>query len=673
MVTKACTGNEHRALIVDDEPGTREALARICAREGLAVDICPNVEEALRRLADTVPCLACIDVGLPGESGLELCQKMAQRDELRFTALILVTGRIDRETLHASLEVGAHDFVRKPFDLHELRFRIRSHLRWHVTALRQTAALNHLRLISQAARDAIVLVDPAGRVSHWNEAACQLFGYDVSEAIGREMNDLIVPERHAAEYWAALDAFRQAGSDSPSSQQLELTVRRRDGSGLPIELSLSSMRVDGQYWILCIVRNIQNRHAQAEKLRAYNQQLTGVLGAVPFGVVLYGLDRKVRWLNSTALALLGAERVSDVVGESCCSTTERGCAVCRALDTGKTVPLEEAELLRITKQTVPVLQMVQRVEFGDEQVLLQTLFDIRDRRRLELELRQTHKLEAVGQLAAGIAHEINTPAQYASDNLAFLAASFKKLTAAVDAYRALLGELSADPRLGERLAVAQEQLKKQKINFVLEEVPRAIGEAGEGLERIAKIVRAMKEFSHPSTGMPAQVDLRELIDTTVTVSRNEWKYAADVVTEFDPGLGPIFCLRDELSQAVLNLIVNAAHAIEDANRADPSQKGTITLVTRDLGKLAEIRIVDTGSGIPEQVRPRIFEPFFTTKSVGKGTGQGLAICRSVVVEKHGGKLFFETELGRGTTFVLQIPKEPAQSPMDSRRSRPVPR
>jgi signal transduction histidine kinase len=173
--------------------------------------------------------------------------------------------------------------------------------------------------------------------------------------------------------------------------------------------------------------------------------------------------------------------------------------------------------------------------------------------------------------------------------------------------------------------------------------------------RVSRIVQAMKEFSHPSTAEKTPVDLPRAIENTLTVARNEWKYVAEVVTDFDPALPAVRCLPGEVNQMLLNLIVNAAHAIGDVVGTGGERKGTLTVTTRRVGNWAEIRVSDTGTGIPAKIRERVFDPFFTTKPVGKGTGQGLAIAHAVVVDKHGGQITLETEEGRGTTFIVRLP------------------
>jgi two-component system NtrC family sensor kinase len=277
----------------------------------------------------------------------------------------------------------------------------------------------------------------------------------------------------------------------------------------------------------------------------------------------------------------------------------------------------------------------------------------------QTQLLQGQKLEAIGQLAAGIAHEINTPAQYVSDNTAFLTKVFSRLQEVLAAYQAALNDAEAGLLTPTRIAEVKSVLVKNKLDFVLKEIPRALEQSREGLQRIATIVLAMKDFSHPSAGRKRIIDLAKLIETTVTVARNEWKYVADVATDFADDAREVACLRDELSQVILNLIVNAAHAIAAKTDGGQAGKGKITVGTRHLAAPPQIEIFvrDTGAGIPLAVQSRVFEPFFTTKPVGKGTGQGLAIAWSVVVDKHGGTLTFESAPGEGTTFYVRIPAE----------------
>ncbi len=280
-----------------------------------------------------------------------------------------------------------------------------------------------------------------------------------------------------------------------------------------------------------------------------------------------------------------------------------------------------------------------------------TFKNISEHRMLQSKLVQAQKLESIGQLAAGIAHEINTPIQFIGDNTRFLKDAFQDFREAVAVYE----QVAAGNVTPELISQARNIATASDIGYLCLEVPKAIDQTIEGIGRVTKIVRAMKDFSHPDGDTKAPADLNKAIESTTTVARNEWKYIAEMVLELDPNLPSVVCLIGELNQVILNLLVNAAHAIGDVCRQNGGAKGTITINTRAEAEHAVIRVTDTGGGIPAHIRGKVFDPFFTTKPVGKGTGQGLAIAYSVIVEKHGGTIGIETEMGRGTTFIIRLP------------------
>ncbi|MBI2383486.1 MAG: HAMP domain-containing protein [Gammaproteobacteria bacterium] len=280
--------------------------------------------------------------------------------------------------------------------------------------------------------------------------------------------------------------------------------------------------------------------------------------------------------------------------------------------------------------------------------------EMKRRAAMEIELRQAQKLEAVGRLAAGVAHEINTPVQFVNDSCYFLRDGLKDLQGLLCRYRETV-EAVAQGQVGAESAMTQLRQAEHQADlpYLLENMPGAVERSLDGLQRVTTIVRSMKEFAHPDQKQKADADLNRAIECTLTIARNEYKYVADVVTDFGE-LPPVCCFLSDLNQAVLNIVVNAAHAIGDAVRGT-DRRGVITVRTRRDGDRVLIAVQDTGTGIPDSIRDKIFDPFFTTKEVGKGTGQGLAIVRSVVVDKHQGSVAVDTAVGVGSTFTLRIP------------------
>jgi signal transduction histidine kinase len=280
----------------------------------------------------------------------------------------------------------------------------------------------------------------------------------------------------------------------------------------------------------------------------------------------------------------------------------------------------------------------------------------RERKALSTQLINAQRLESLGQLAAGIAHEINTPIQFIGDNTTFARDAVGDLIRWVERIGALAAGEVADAR-DEALRELAKEMESADFDYLRTELPKALEQTLEGVGRVAQIVRAMKELAHPGSREKGEVDLHHVIETAVTVSRNTWKYVADVECRFDPTLGPIPGFAAELNQVFLNLIVNAAQAIEDAAKSkQPGYRGAITISTKRLDDAVEVRVQDTGCGIPEAIRHRVFDPFFTTKEAGRGTGQGLSIVFSAIVTKHGGTVEIEsTAEGSGTCFRLCLP------------------
>ena len=275
--------------------------------------------------------------------------------------------------------------------------------------------------------------------------------------------------------------------------------------------------------------------------------------------------------------------------------------------------------------------------------------EVVERERVEIELRHAQKMEAVGQLAAGIAHEINTPIQFVTDSVFFLKEAFEAYEVGLTHCQKLTERPEIDPDLRRVWAAVEEE---QDLHFLKKEWPQALDRALYGLNRVGSVVRAMCSFAHPGERHACASDLNAALNDTLSVTRAAYKYVAKVEKDFGY-LPPVVCHISDLNQVFLNLIVNAADAIEE--RTVRRDLGTIKISTRHNGEVVRVAIEDDGVGIPEDIQERIFEPFFTTKPIGKGTGQGLAIVHTLVVGRHGGKIHIDSKPGRGTRFEITLP------------------
>ncbi len=412
----------------------------------------------------------------------------------------------------------------------------------------------------------------------------------------------------------------------------------------------------------------QSLEALTKEVQQSHREIEQLIAEIPSILIGVEADDRISQWNAKAEDALALSRW-DVLGGTLTScpipwdhaTVLEGVRRCRELQ--RAIELDNVTFTRIDlsagflRLTISPFQLSSADELG----VLILGHDITDRRLLESQLAQAQKLEAIGQLAAGIAHEINTPTQYVSDNTRFLQEAFHDLATLMNQYEAVCQAAQKSDLTDAHLSAVETLATDIDAPYLRDEIPLAIQQSLEGLERVATIVRAMKDFSHPGGEDQVSTDLNKAIESTITVARNEWKYVADMVVDFDPHLPDVPCFIGDINQAFLNIMVNAANAIGDLVNAGKLSKGTITARTRHIDDAVEIRIQDTGGGIPETIQNKIFDPFFTTKEVGRGTGQGLAIAHGVIVEKHGGSISFETEIGRGSTFIIRLPLDPLPS------------
>ncbi len=413
----------------------------------------------------------------------------------------------------------------------------------------------------------------------------------------------------------------------------------------PALLDTAQARID------TLERQLRERDAEAllnqQQMSAVYGYLLGLYEVVPGALLTLSPRGEITRTNRSFHALLGIRAGSRITHSVARYWPTASAFIAHCVASTEALHRAEDEWINRDGEHIPVLLSAscQRDDTGEPLAILCVALDLRERRKLELDLRHAQKLESLGQLAAGIAHEINTPMQFLGDNLHFVQDSFAAVSRIVDAAVAFRSGAATAEALDAPIADAD-------VDYLRERVPRAIDRSIEGVHRVAGIVEAMKRFSHPRSEL-AEVDLNASLADALTVARNEYKYVADVVTDYG-NVPRVIAHGSDLNQVFLNLLVNAAHAIQA--RGD-GQRGRIAIRTEQRDGDVLVHIADTGTGIPEAIRQRVFEPFFTTKAVGKGTGQGLAIARNIVVDRHHGGLDFVSEEGIGTTFTARLPIE----------------
>ncbi len=389
------------------------------------------------------------------------------------------------------------------------------------------------------------------------------------------------------------------------------------------------------------------------QLKAASESLTELFRAVPGAIIVIASDGLLEAVNEETLRMLGYLE-AELIG-STQSVIFGSAGLPDDISKGE-VQRSEHALRHKGGQRIPVLLSATVMDTGQHRSLVCVAVDLTERKKLEAELLHAHKLESIGRLAAGVAHEINTPIQFISDSVRFAYDAIRDLKPVYQRYREIRELPHASPEFLQQLQQLDAIEANADVAFLFEQLPAALGRAMEGLQQVASIVRATKDFAYPTTRERRMANVNRALQSTLTIGKREYAEIADI--ELDLGELPLVpCHIGELNQVFLNLLINAAHAIQDRKRGG---RGKIQVRTSvEVGWVA-ITIGDDGDGIPESIQTSIFDPFFTTKDVGRGSGQGLAIARSVVVERHGGSLDFETS-AQGTRFFVRIPLTFARS------------
>jgi two-component system, NtrC family, sensor kinase len=396
----------------------------------------------------------------------------------------------------------------------------------------------------------------------------------------------------------------------------------------------------------------------SQRLRATTESLTELFKAVPGAILVFGADGLLEAVNGETLRLVGASE-GELIGEPyerLFSGQRPSIDALRELAALGQVFRGEHQLRRAQGARLPVWLSITLLD-GATASLVCVAIDLTERKKLEADLLHASQLESIGRLASSIAHEVNTPIQFVGDSVHFAREAFAAIAKVVTQSMAHTRLVEQGAPLSERQAAFDDLLRAEKeaeLPFLLQELPGALDRAHDGLRRVAEIVKATKAFAHPTGTELRPANLNKALETTLIIAHGEYERVADVELHLGD-LPLVACHVGELNQVFLNLLVNAAHAIQDRPQRG---RGKIVITSHLDRDHALISIADDGDGIPEAVQARVFDPFFTTKEVGRGSGQGLSIARSIVVDRHKGTLTFQTAAGRGTTLFVRIPLRP---------------
>ncbi|MFA6026451.1 MAG: PAS domain S-box protein [Ignavibacteriaceae bacterium] len=416
-----------------------------------------------------------------------------------------------------------------------------------------------------------------------------------------------------------------------------------------------------------IIINAVERKRAEEALQSEKEELSVTLRSITDGVITTDLEDKINLVNNAAEEIVGVEQ-KWLLGKSIFSVLEFHKEEPVIKETKKTSGgydnlNQESQmndyLILLSrsgkKLTISINSNVLRDQKGKVRGFVYIIRDMTERLKIEKQLSLSQKMESIGRLAAGIAHEINTPMQYISDNTNFLKDAFESFNTLLTSINESVKDSAAFKDFVQIIKAIRKIQEDFDIPYFINEIPSAIEQTQVGIERVSKIISAMKDFAHPEQREKTFSDLNHGIQVTAAISKNEWKYVADLEMKLDPTLPAISCIPDEINQVILNLIINAVHAIQIIVGKDPGTKGKIVIETKHVDKVVEFRISDTGTGIKPEDLGRIFDPFFTTKEVGKGTGQGLSLAHDIIVNKHKGSITAESSYGKGATFIIQLP------------------
>jgi PAS domain S-box-containing protein len=522
------------------------------------------------------------------------------------------------------------------------------------TQFRVQQRLERLNTIFDYSHQLSGLLSPDGTLLEINRSALRMAEASRNEALGKSLWEAPIWTRLAADETERLrDGIARAARGESVRFQMQIE-NPQSGPKRIVDFSLSpALGDDGAVTsILCEGRDVTNIVSARLALRTLEDRLAAAANTANLGLWDIDLRTDEGWYNEHCWTMLGYEPHEGP------SSRDHWVSMLHPDDLAPTIALmrQQSEVagdfraeyrMRAKDGSWRWIQCFGRTVIGDDNAkrMAGVHLDVTERKEAEIRLHSAERLESVGKLAAGVAHEINTPVQFVSDSIYFVRDGLYELLALVERLRGIATR--------DQCNVNSVAALSTHLPYLVENLPKALERSLDGLKRVSEIVSSMRELAHPDRLEMSDIDVNHIIQNALVVARSEYKYVAEIETDLTP-LPPVRCHAGELNQVILNLVVNASHAIAEAV-GESERKGTIKVSSRIDGDAVLISVCDSGAGIPENVRHRIFEPFFTTKEVGRGTGQGLAISHNIIVKRHGGSIDFESTVGQGTVFHVRLP------------------
>ncbi len=651
-----------RLMVIDDDQGACETLADVFTEKGFDLTTAGSGQEAIKSLERELVDVAIIDIKLPDMDGISLLKRIKAIDpEL---VCIIITGHSSLQNAIGAVTDNADGYFIKPVDIDALTRRV-TELLYDLRIRRDLReSEERFRSLVDSATDAIVSMDSDGKIILWNKVAEEIFGYTKEDAVGMALTH-IMPERFREDHIKGFKNFLTTGESVLIGSSVEITALRSDGTEFPIELSLATWKSKGSTYFTGIIRDIFDRKLAEEELKRSGEEFKKVFKKVEAAkeewertldciehdiVMMADAQGRIKrcnrslanYLSSSFEDILGSEwggllRVNDFKKH----LGRDGSEELHHVESGRWFSLQTYPYRNPYKETES--EAVGTVVILHDITVMKKMTDALEETNRELKATQAtiiqqEKMASLGQLAAGVAHEINNPMSFISSNLATLSKYSDRLSEFIDIQDRAIG--------GDDTVELDKERKRLKVDHITGDLKDLIAESVDGAERIRKIVMDLKVFSRPDrVEETGYADIKECLESTISIVWNELKYKATLKKEYGE-LPQTKCYPQQLNQVFMNLLVNAAQSIEG--------QGEITIRTWRKGDSIYVSIADTGCGIPPENVGKLFDPFFTTKEIGKGTGLGLSISYDIV-KRHNGDISVESELGKGTEFTITIP------------------